>query len=151
MNNRQKKASKIFWSFGLLLYMIIIFYFVLFSEHYGRQLGYTDYQYNLTPFKEIHRFIAYRTSLSLEGYITNLFGNIFAFSPYGAILPLARRKKTGLFMVLFSTLCFSLSIEIMQLVFKIGVFDVDDLMLNTLGGLIGYLCYLIYRRVFHVS
>ena len=31
--------------------------------------------------------------------------------------------------------------ELLQLVFKVGSFDVDDLFLNTIGGLLGYLVY----------
>lgn len=47
-------------------------------------------------------------------------------------------------------LLFSLCVELLQLVAKVGVFDVDDLILNTLGGLMGfwiyYLLLLINRR-----
>ena len=35
----------------------------------------------------------------------------------------------------------SLLVELLQLVFKVGSFDVDDLLLNTIGGLLGYLVY----------
>lgn len=41
----------------------------------------------------------------------------------------------------------SLLAETMQLVFKIGSFDIDDLMLNTLGGLCGCIIYHIMRRI----
>ena len=36
---------------------------------------------------------------------------------------------------------FSLMLETLQLVFKVGSFDVDDMLLNTLGAAAGYLCY----------
>ena len=40
----------------------------------------------------------------------------------------------------------SLAIELIQLVSKVGSFDVDDLMLNTLGGVLGYLTFLCYKK-----
>ncbi|MGI8386841.1 VanZ family protein [Robertmurraya sp. P23] len=41
-------------------------------------------------------------------------------------------------MIIIATFCLSLTYEIVQLVFELGSFDVDDLILNTLGGVIGY-------------
>ena len=41
----------------------------------------------------------------------------------------------------------TLSIETIQLVFKVGSFDVDDMFLNTLGGIAGYLCQGITRAI----
>ena len=38
-------------------------------------------------------------------------------------------------------------IETIQLVFKVGSFDVDDMFLNTLGGIAGYLCQWITRAI----
>ena len=46
-------------------------------------------------------------------------------------------------------LCFEFSAvaEVIQLVTKVGCFDVDDLMLNTFGGCIGYLVFVVYRTI----
>ena len=59
-------------------------------------------------------------------------------------------KKRGLIKVVLGSFLFSLIIESCQYIFKVGVFDVDDLLLNTIGGLIGYIIYkisvTIYRR-----
>lgn len=148
MNKKQRNIMRLLAQVGFYVYMILIFYFVLFSERYGR-LSHTTYQYNLVLFKEIKRFIVYAHYFSFEELATNLFGNIFAFSPFGFLLPFMRDRKTGFFTVLFGTFCFSLSIESMQLIFKLGVFDVDDLLMNTIGGIIGYLAYKIVRRVYH--
>ena len=41
---------------------------------------------------------------------------------------------------------FSLLIECIQLVSKVGSFDVDDMILNTLGGSLGYLCFWVARK-----
>ncbi|EDR96683.1 VanZ family protein [Anaerostipes sp. AF04-45] len=127
-----------------------MFYFVLFSERYGRETGYDTSHVNLELFKEIKRFWMYRSLLTPEAFITNLVGNVFAFSPFGFLLPVMTEKKRGLIKVVLGSFLFSLIIESCQYIFKVGVFDVDDLLLNTIGGLIGYIIYkisvTIYRR-----
>ena len=59
-------------------------------------------------------------------------------------------KTRGLIKVVLGSFLFSLIIESCQYIFKVGVFDVDDLLLNTIGRLIGYIIYkiavTIYRR-----
>lgn len=147
MADKQRKYIRLIAQIGFYLYMILIFYFVLFSERYGR-LSQVGYHYNFTLFQEIRRFVMYWDYFTFEEILTNLFGNIFAFSPFGSLLPFVRERKTNFFSVLFATFCFSMSIESLQLIFRLGVFDVDDLLLNTIGGVIGYFGYLIVRRLY---
>ncbi len=132
------------------LYIIIIFYFVLLSERYGRETGYNTSHVNLVLFREIHRFWKYRHLLSIEAFITNLFGNIFAFSPFGFMLPIMTEKRRGFIRTVFATFIFSLIIETSQLIMKVGVFDVDDLLLNTIGGLLGYIAYRILLKIYEI-
>jgi glycopeptide antibiotics resistance protein len=102
-----------------------------------------EYCYNLQPFAEIKRFIEYRESLGFGIFFVNIIGNVLAFMPLGFFLPaLCGMRKKGILVVLS---CFSLSlmVELVQLVCKLGRFDVDDLFLNTCGGLLGYLVYLL--------
>ena len=130
------------------LYIIGIFYFVLLSERYGRNTGYDTSHVNLVLFKEINRFWTYRHLLSTEAVVTNLFGNIFAFSPFGFMIPIVINKKKAFFRAVFATSSFSLVIETSQLIMKVGVFDVDDLLMNTFGGLIGYMIYRVVVAVY---
>ena len=125
------------------LYIIVIFYFVLLSERYGRDTGYDTSHVNLVLFKEINRFWTYRHFLSTEAVVTNLFGNIFGFK-----IPIVINKKKAFFRAVFATSFFSLVIETSQLIMKVGVFDVDDLLMNTVGGLIGYMIYRIVVAVY---
>ena len=74
------------------------------------------------------------------------------FFPVGMLVPLWRAtKKTGCIRIILYTFLFTLSIETLQLVTRVGVFDVDDLMMNTFGGLAGWICFrivrMIYRRI----
>lgn len=129
------------------LYIIGIFYFVLLSERYGRDTGYDTSHVNLVLFKEINRFWTYRHLLSTEAVVTNLFGNIFAFSPFGFMIPIVINKKRH-FSCSVCNFIFSLVIETSQLIMKVGVFDVDDLLMNTVGGLIGYMIYRVVVAVY---
>ena len=137
-----------------IVYISLVIYFVFFSDHYGRVTGFTEFRYNLTPFAEINRYLTYKESFTFENLITNLAGNILVFAPLGILVPIIRRKKTGFFSIFFLTLFFSLFIETVQLFTKVGVFDVDDLIMNTIGGVLGYIlfciakvCYRIYIRM----
>lgn len=133
-----------------ILYVIAIVYFLLLSDIYGRTEGYLNYRYNLIPFLEIKRFIYSAVnggSIHAGDVFVNLVGNIVAFIPFGALLRWVRNKKTGAGIAVLYTFLFSFIIESIQLVTKVGVFDVDDLILNTIGGAIGYLCYRILRAI----
>ncbi len=141
---RKITRKKIGWlSFILLiLYGCVVLYFVLFSDRLGRVEGYSTYRYNLIPFQEIRRFIIYRDYVSTEAFLVNLVGNLLVFFPVGMLVPLWRNtKRTGCIRILIYTFLFTLSIETLQLVTRVGVFDVDDLLMNTLGGLAGWICY----------
>jgi len=141
----KKKITKAGWLL-FYLYIILLSYFLFFSEHYGRENILPEYRYNLEFFKEIRRFITYREQLGFEVFIVNIVGNILAFAPFGFMLPLLNTKYRKFFLIAFLSLLFSLSVEVVQLLFKVGIFDVDDIMLNTVGGILGYLAY----KVVHI-
>lgn len=93
---------------------------------------------NLIPFKEITRAMEH-ISLSNPHSLINLVGNVAVFIPFGMFIPFLFYPKGASFgRVLISSLALSLGLEVAQLVLYIGTFDVDDLILNTTGGLIGY-------------
>lgn len=96
------------------------------------------YRYNLIPFLEIRRFLKYREQIGLFQVLSNLAGNVIGFIPFGLLLPaFVRRFRSG-GLVTFLSFDVSLAIELIQLTFRVGIFDVDDIILNTLGGLVGY-------------
>lgn len=129
------------------VYIIFLTYFLFFAESTGRTFQGRDYNYNLVLFREIRRFIVYHRELGLMTVLLNLGGNIVAFIPFGVILPVLHRKFRSFFFMTFMTLEFSLLVEIIQLIFKVGSFDVDDLLLNTIGGMSGYLIFAIMNKI----
>lgn len=71
-------------------------------------------------------------------------GNIVWFVPFGFLVPVIWQKLKSYFTIPLGFLL-SLVIETGQLVLKKGMFEIDDLVLNTLGTAIGCLIYKIYR------
>lgn len=143
MKTKTKKGlTKAGWLL-FYLYIILLSYFLFFSERYGRDYIAQDFRYNLEFFKEIRRFIIYRQQIGTESFVVNILGNILAFAPFGFMLPLLNPRYRNVFRLVFSSMLFSLAVETVQLLLKVGIFDVDDLILNTAGGLLGYLCFML--------
>lgn len=141
----KKSLMKAGW-FLFYLYIILLSYFLFFSERYGRENTFQEYRYNLILFKEIKRFILYRQQLGYETFIVNIVGNVIAFAPFGFLLPLLEKRYRKIIYTTFLCLLFSLCVELVQMYLRVGIFDVDDIMMNTVGAILGYLCYLVLER-----
>lgn len=142
---KEKKRPPLLAVILFILYIGLLFYLLFFSETYGRTMD-SGYRYNLEPFKEIKRFWNNREFLGISTVVTNLAGNIVAFAPFGFFLPILSKKGKNLFGCVLISALFSLAVETIQLFTKVGAFDVDDILLNAIGGLVGWLCYFIIWR-----
>lgn len=130
------------------LYIVLLVYFLFFAEGYGRVPSQErEYRYNLVPFVEIRRFWIYREQLGFLAVFTNIFGNVIGFVPYGFILPIISKKTENLLFVTSTGFLGSLWVETVQLITRVGSFDVDDLILNTLGAFLGCLSFMICNRI----
>lgn len=148
LNKGTKRRVKKLGTAFFVLYVLILIYLLFFSEGYGRVAqAEREYRYNLVPFVEIRRFWIYRKQLGMFALFTNIFGNVLGFVPYGFVLPvIARRMRSGFFIIL-SGFAISLSVEVIQLITRVGCFDVDDMILNTLGAALGYAMYAVCERL----
>lgn len=142
-----KIIIKIILTLILCLYLAILSKLILFKyiplseiiHHFN--FNYNEYHWrsnNFIPFKTIY-FYLFLADINLNIRIENLVGNIIGFAPFGFILPLLAKKFQKLSAVTLATFCLSLMFELLQLIFEFGSFDVDDLILNTLGGILGYI------------
>ncbi|MEG0804906.1 MAG: VanZ family protein [Lachnospiraceae bacterium] len=129
--------------FTFVLYLIVLFYFLFFADSMGRTIPGASYRYNLTVFQEIGRFIKYWEIIGAKITILNLGGNIAGFIPFGFLVPFLSEKNKNLYKMVVLSFLLSLLIELLQLVFKVGCFDVDDMLLNTIGGFLGYCIFCI--------
>ena len=152
MSVRKKKIFRAMGKVLFLLYVIFLVYFLFLAEWYGRTEISEEYRYNLELFKEIRRFITYREQLGTFAVLANLAGNIVIFVPYGFFISMAAVRR-GFFKTLFYSFGLSLCVEVVQLFTRVGSFDVDDILLNTVGGVLGYILFVIcnvIRRRYHV-
>ena len=146
MSVRKTKALRAFGKVLFLLYVGFLIYFLFLAEWYGRTGVSEEYRYNLELFREIKRFIIYRDQLGAFAVFANLAGNILIFVPYGFFISMASRSR-GFFKTLFFSMGLSLCVEITQLFSRVGSFDVDDILLNTVGGVVGYIIFLICNAI----
>ena len=130
MDSKKRKRIRILGKILFILYVIFIIYFLLFSDWYGRTGEMREYHYNLGFF----------------AMFTNLFGNVLIFVPFGFFLPMGSRQRS-FFGTAFYSFGLSLCVEVFQFITKVGSFDVDDLLLNTIGGICGYILFVICAAI----
>jgi len=124
----------------------IIYCFALFNL--VTTTDFESFSNNFIPFKEIMR---YHTTSVL--FYRNVIGNIALFIPFGFIVTdMIREKahKSNVLIISLITLLTSLTTEVIQM-FIGRSFDIDDIILNLVGGIIGFifyhLTYLIYKHI----
>lgn len=127
----KNKISKFSMSIVFVYYVILLFNMVIFARYDS------VYGYNFILFKSIYGALK---SDNLYFMIINILGNLLVFMPLEYfIINLFKVKKFSLnFMLSFVLI---LIIEILQFVFKVGVFDIDDILLSVLGMMIFFVIY----------
>lgn len=106
--------------------------------------AFDPYDANLTPFVETLRFLRYTDQ---PGVLLNLVGNLVLLAPLGIFLPALFKWARQVFKVLFIGFLVSLTIEIFQLALAVRVFDIDDVIINTLGVLLGFSIFAAANRI----
>ena len=113
---------------SFVIYILCLFQVVTFQDNVSWATN------NFIPFKEMFRY-----DIGSRLFVKNVLGNALMFLPYGFFVSYyLKNKKPWLTLIL--TVVASFSIELVQMV--IGrVFDIDDILLNLLGGYLGYVVY----------
>ena len=133
---------------SLVIYVSILFV-LLFVRHRGSwwmdlsPFEYARMHMNLIPFRTIGGYIKsiFDGSMNLNIPLENLRGNLFMFLPLGIYLPFFQKKIDSLKKFILGMTSIFLIIEIAQFLTKRGSFDIDDLILNLAGAVIGYLIW----------
>lgn len=121
-------------------YLIVLFYIVFFlSERID-----TDFKgiINWIPFHKVIFFLKDQHNyepVKLVSFLIELFGNIVLLMPFSFALQQLFKKQYSLNRFISIVFFASISIEFIQYVFNIGVVDIDDVILNTLGGFVGFI------------
>ena len=137
----KNKIKKFSLSIIFIYYIILLFNMVIFARYN------TINSFNLIPFKSI---IDIFNNGNIYYIIINIFGNLLIFMPLEYfIIELFKINKLLLnFSISFIII---LIIEIIQYIFKVGVFDIDDLILCTLGMMLFYIIYNKTKEKFYVK
>lgn len=132
---KEYEVDPIYIDLAFVLYLIF-----LFSATLYRGDGKTS-DYNLMPFD----FLNYISEVNLSTFIAALLISVMLFVPKGAYLYIKKIKFAYSWQILLSS---SLVIELLQFFTKRGSFDIDDLILNTAGGCLGFLlAKFVYIRI----
>lgn len=99
------------------------------------------FRINIVPFVNLFDYAIFGEAM------LNLIGNTTMFIPIGIIFPTVYKNLNTHKKVILSGVGFSLCIEILQLPFYDRVTDIDDLILNSLGFLIGYALYILVNKI----
>lgn len=135
IKNKQKLILyKELLGLSFVIYILCLFQVVTFRDNVSWATN------NFIPFREMLRY-----NIGSRLFVKNVLGNMVMFLPYGFFVSYYLKNKKP-WLTIFLTLVTSLSIEIVQMM--IGrVFDIDDILLNILGGTVGYLCYYLLARL----
>lgn len=147
-----KKATLHLWpALGTLLYTLFLvkmillkgrlfFWVVPASRYYKSHMQNRTYHgLNLVPFRTFRIFLS--NDVSFASAFFNLAGNVLLFVPFGFLLSLTLRPKERFATILLTTALLSLSFELYQLFSHTGQCDIDDVILNTTGGILGFFAY----------
>ena len=142
-----KKSLNLFIKISLVGYIIFIIYAMfLNSRGYWSKMSLGEYllfQSNFIPFNTITFYIKsiFDGSINPDIPIINLSANLLMFLPAGLYLPYYTKRIKTIKSCVIIMLIILLFIELIQFFTRRGSFDIDDLILNILGVVIGYLIW----------
>ena len=139
--------------YGWLLFTVVFIRYPITPEHlYELTLATRDVNY--VPFQTITNYLQGAYQVTLWDAWLNVFGNIVLFIPLGVYVHILVKRKRITALLVVATTCF---IESMQYVLNIGATDIDDIILNFTGGMLGMYAVAIsfrligMRRTFYLA
>jgi len=130
-----------------IIYLSFLIYSTFFDSFYGRDVF--RRHINIVPFKTIIKFLT--SSSDYDLIVINIVGNVVAFMPMGFFLPIIFTRLKSVLRIFLVSLVATLSIEIFQYVFGVGTSDIDDVILNVFGGIMGYLVLKIVLKLVSID
>ncbi len=129
-----------------LIYLWLLSEILLFKVVPFEKILTTDREFvrriSLVPFDSIKLYYA-NGNFNIFGLL-NVIGNIIIFVPLGIYMELYCKKRNTI-VTIFSI---SIVVELVQYIFGIGIMDIDDVLLNTIGGIVGVVCYKVLKLIF---
>ncbi|REK56623.1 MAG: VanZ family protein [Thermobacillus sp.] len=106
---------------------------------------------NFIPFRNTVEYLTGADRYNMDIIIHNTLGNILIFLPLGFFLPLLFKRYGKLSKIIVDSMVISFAIETLQIGLKIGQFDIDDVILNTFGSVLGFLLFKIMKHLLALS
>ena len=132
------------------LYKILIpFYtlFLLYLMFFG--FGRSQYDINIVRLIPMFSTVGFvKQTILWKTIIINIFGNILIFVPFG-FLGIVFPKLNQFWSLILDFLFAIIILESLQYFTRLGVFDIDDVILNTVGVAIGFWIYQLFEKKFN--
>lgn len=139
----------LFFLYILLCFKVILFKYTSIEDMIKGNIS--DFRsLNLVPFVTFCNF--YQIAKVQGAYLwafSNIFGNILIFIPLGYCSALLIKRLRSFKRILIFTGIISIFIEAIQYIFCLGATDIDDLICNLMGGLLGYCTYFFANKIFN--
>ena len=136
----KKVVRPILWAvFGF--YCLVLIYILFLNRGSRSHYSYTQYFQaftNFIPFKTIVEYIQRYNNGFRNLSVTNLLGNFVLFLPMGMALPCLFKKLNRFWKVVLCVLGMVVFVEIAQGILRVGSVDIDDVIFNVCGAMIGY-------------
>ena len=128
------------------VYFLVVVSYTIFKMGWI-EINFDDYGYaNLVPLKETIKMFKGNGSGVRRG-LYNVVGNILLFVPFGFLIPLLFDRYNNILKVTFYGLIASLAIEVIQYFTAMNITDIDDVIFNTFGAVVGIICYKIFSLI----
>lgn len=147
IEHKNKRVVKVTLSISFIFYLVALID-ILFIEPRVFQPNMQFLQYirqwtNIIPFKNISTYVKalFNGRINMDTILRNLVGNFMLFLPMGIYLPyfIKRIGKINVYCICLIVALFM--VELVQLIGRIGVFDIDDIILRFIGAFVGYLIW----------
>ena len=129
----KRKSQKIefFVPLGLVIYLVLLVWFTLIDR------GNADASFCLIPFSSYCQILQVRWYGWGEYIFRQIVGNVILFFPLGIMIGLIDRLNKKMLVSVITGILLSFCVELTQLIFMLGSFEVDDIINNTWGAAIG--------------
>jgi len=136
----KKFARPALWTV-FIIYCLVLVEVLFLSRGARSDYSYAEYMRQFTnfiPFKTIIEYV----QRYIDGYrnlsVLNLLGNFVLFVPMGMSLPCISKKLNRFWKVTLTVLGIVIAVEILQGILRVGSIDIDDVIFNVGGAMIGY-------------
>ncbi len=151
---KNQKLYRTVLSVIFAVYCLALVY-ILFCRSIRFHVSYIDClktSYNLIPFKSITEYFSrfVNHNINFTTFVANMLGNLLLFFPMGVLLPCFLPKMRGVGFIALGV-GMIVSAELIQYFSTLGALDIDDVILNSVGLVVGYFAFVLTSKVFKLK